>query len=375
MSLSKKRAVLSYMDIIDLIKHCKFEKIPFYENIKEIVKLTPLRGIVEQCTLVIIDRPRDMVEQEFLLRMTVDQINTIALNCDISNPKQKYLYQFQIRICQIGLGCSEVTDEFPDKLFIRVGTKTWSYTVPDKQFKKKKFGHPIYCTEEIKLCPYVTNSIKINWVPNGKHYAIEMNIVKKISADTLIEKLLGKEGRSSEDTKNEIINKLTDVDPDLATTSNHFSLLCPLTKTRMNLPAKSINCDHIKCFDASTFIKLNELNVTWLCPICRVSCLYDEIKVENYFLEIVKSSRLEDGDSEIVIHNDGSWEKVLNTLNTLVTEVKHIDFMDLDSDDEESIEPKKESRAEYSKLSEFIDLVDEDDEPPKKKLNLKIMIK
>jgi len=58
MSLSKKHAVLSYMDIIDLIKHCKFKTIPFYENTKEIVKLTPLRGIVEQCTLVLIDRPR-----------------------------------------------------------------------------------------------------------------------------------------------------------------------------------------------------------------------------------------------------------------------------------------------------------------------------
>jgi len=40
-----------------------------------------------------------------------------------------------------------------------------------------------------------------------------------------------------------------------------------------------------------------------------------------------------------------------------------------------SSEPKKEPRAEYSKFSEFIDLVDEDEEPQKKKLNLKIMVK
>lgn len=302
-----------------------------------------------------------MVEQEFLLKMTVDQVNIIALNRDISKSKQKYLYQFQIRICQIGLECSEVTDEFPTKLCIQVGTKTLPNCVPNKQFKKKKFGCPIDCTEQIKLCPLVTNSIKINWVPNGKSYGIEMNIVKKISAGTLIEKLLGKERKSSKDTKNEIIKKLTDVDPDLATTSNQFSLLCPLTKTRMKIPAKSINCDHIKCFDASTFIKLNELNLTWFCPICCASCLYDEIKIENYFLEVVTSSILEDDDNEIIIHTDGSWEKVLNKNNTLVTEVKSIDFVDLDSDDEESVEPKKEFKAKYSKSCEVVNLVDEDE--------------
>lgn len=124
---------------------------------------------------------------------------------------------------------------------------------------------------------------------------------------------------------------MTDVDPDLAITSDHFSLLCPLNKTRMKIPAKSINCDHIKCFDASTFIKLNELNSTWLCPICHVSCLYNEIKIENYFLVIVTSSKLEDDDNDIVIHTDGSWEKVSNKNNTLVTDV--IDIVDLFSDD------------------------------------------
>jgi len=135
-----------------------------------------------------------MVEQEFLLKMTVDNINLISLNRDISNSKHEYLYQFQIRICQIELGCSEVTNDFPNQLSIRVGTKTLPNTLRNNQSKTRQFGHPIDCTQEIRLCPLVTNSIKINWVPNGKSYAIEMNIVKKISADTLIEKLLGKEG-------------------------------------------------------------------------------------------------------------------------------------------------------------------------------------
>eukprot|EP00102_Acyrthosiphon_pisum_P020146 XP_016657356.1 PREDICTED: uncharacterized protein LOC103308383 [Acyrthosiphon pisum] len=60
--------------------------------------------------------------------------------------------------------------------------------------------------------------------------------------------------RSSEETKIYIIKKIADVDPDLATTSYRFSLVCPLGKIRMKIPAKSIHCDNLQCFDASTFI-------------------------------------------------------------------------------------------------------------------------
>lgn len=52
MSLSKKHTMLSCLEIIDLVKHYKFTKIPFYENIKEIIKLTPLDSINKNCTLI-----------------------------------------------------------------------------------------------------------------------------------------------------------------------------------------------------------------------------------------------------------------------------------------------------------------------------------
>jgi len=52
MSLSKECAIPSFLEMVDLIENCKFKRIPFYENIKEIIKLTPLNSINKKCTLI-----------------------------------------------------------------------------------------------------------------------------------------------------------------------------------------------------------------------------------------------------------------------------------------------------------------------------------
>lgn len=249
-----------------------------------------------------------MREYVFTFNMSIDQINIISSNRDISKTIPEYPYQYQIRLCQIELGRFEVTDYFPSQLNVRVGD-TPCPTYPNERSKSRRTASPINCTHELKLSPFFTNLIKVNWVPDGKIYGITMNLVKQLSADNLIKKLQDKEARSSEDTKHQIIKKFTCVNPDLACTSHQFSLLCPLSKNRMKLPAKSVHCDHIMCFDADTFIRMNEKNSKWLCPICNAPCVYDDIKIENYFLEIVTSSRLEDDDNNILINADGSWEK------------------------------------------------------------------
>jgi len=135
-----------------------------------------------------------------------------------------------------------------------------------------------------------------------------MLLVKKLTAETLIKKLQDKGGRSADETKNIIIKKLSNDDPELATTSSYrFSLVCPLGRMRMKLPAKSIHCDHLQCFDANIFILMNEKRPTWMCPTCNKPCLYEDIQVDNYFLDVVSSLTLNDCINEIEILADGTW--------------------------------------------------------------------
>ncbi|XP_025207295.1 E3 SUMO-protein ligase PIAS1-like [Melanaphis sacchari] len=333
----------THINLFHSLNDYKFKKLPFFEIIEEIIGLTPLNSLGNQCTLK--NPPKGLKEFVFTFKMSAEQINLLSLNRDISNSKQECLYQCQIRICQIEPGCFEVSDFFPNRLYVRVGDQPCP--LPPIPLKKRpefrRPASPIDCTCQLNLSPDVSNLIKINWTPDGKKYAITICIVKKISADILIKNLQDKEAKSSQDTKNEIVDKLINSDPDFSITSNHFSLLCPMSRTRMKIPAKSINCDHIKCFDADTFIRMNEKKSTWLCPICNASCSYNEIKIESYFMEIVTSPRLEDGDQEIIICADGSWERVLKIKknNTHVSkEVKSIELMDSDSDDEKRKESK-----------------------------------
>ncbi|KAE9522060.1 hypothetical protein AGLY_017546 [Aphis glycines] len=324
---------------IESVSQIEFKKIPFYEVIDEVIKPTLLTG-TDRCTLQ--DVPRGMKEATFKFNLSLEHANLIATNRDTSHGKNEYLYQFQIRICQL---IEPVPDDSPDYmplgLHLRVNVKscplppTAPYTRPGSE--SRRTARPINCTENIKLSPIVANNITINWTPDGKYYVFAVYIVKKITVDTLIKKLQDKGGRSAEETKNYIIKKLTDINQDLATISYRVSLVCPFGKIRMKVPAKSIHCDHLQCFDARTFILMNEKALTWMCPTCNKPCLYDDIQIENYFLEVVSSTTLNNLNKEIELLSDGTWRAFEETKNTNCSRdnVKPIDYVDLNSDDEE----------------------------------------
>lgn len=315
-----------------------------------------------------------------------DEASLMGMNRDISNGKNEYIYQIQIRICALE-GGPEVTDCMPLGLHIRVGNKVCPLppTIPNTRpgTEARRISRPINCTLVTKINPNIANNVTVNWTPDSKNYAVGINFVKKLTSEILLKRLQDKGTRSSEETKNNIIQKLADVDPDLATTSYRFSLVCPLGKMRMQIPAKSINCDHLQCFDAHIFILMNEKKPTWMCPTCNKSCLYDDILIESYFLDIVTSPNLPDSSKEIEILADGTWrvyeeeKEAKNLESTPDIKDKPIDSVDLDDSDdggdENNVEPKKETNPESSKdpenlKSSFVDLtLSDDEEPPKEK--------
>ncbi|XP_015363942.1 PREDICTED: E3 SUMO-protein ligase PIAS2-like [Diuraphis noxia] len=370
-----------YFPSPEIVAQIKFKKLPFYELIDAIIKPTILVGS-DRCTLQ--SFPRGAKETLFKCFISLENVNYVTMNRDISPGKNEYIYQFQIRFSQLPEPINkEVTDFLPLGLHIRVGLRTCTLppTAPNTRpgISARRISSPIDCTQIMKLAPIVPNMIYINWTPDGKNYVVCMNLVKKLTPEILVQKLQDKGGRSSEETKNYIIKKLTDIDPDFATTSYRFSLVCPLGKARMKLPAKSIHCDHFQCFDASTFILMNEKKPTWMCPTCNAPCLYDDIQIDNYFLEVVSSPILQDCNTEIEILADGTWKifeenkEAETSTSTRDNKLKHIDTVDLDSDNEISDNPKAELNPEIAKRQEtenfnLVDLtLSGDEEQPEEK--------
>lgn len=268
----------------------------------------------------------------------------IAMNRDIS-VENKYVYQIQMRICLLKPGSTEITDYFPPELNITINNNVCPISPIDPlNILSKITPQPINCTELFKLNPSVINVITVNWNSDAKTFVMGLYLVKKLTSEYLLQELMNKKPRSSESSKNYIIQMTANLDSDLTTTSYYFSLVCPLGKIKIKIPAKSVNCNHLQCFDASTFILMNEKKPTWLCPVCDRPCLYNDLQIDTYFLEVILSPDLPDHCDKIELLADGTW-KVYEENKGLVETVvggheKLIDTIILsDSDDEE---PPKE---------------------------------
>ena len=71
-------------------------------------------------------------------------------------------------------------------------------------------------------------------------------------------------------------------DPDIVATSTVLSLKCPLSYSRINLPCRSTSCRHTQCFDATSYLQLQEQGPTWSCPICNTPAPFEILAVDEY---------------------------------------------------------------------------------------------
>ena len=88
------------------------------------------------------------------------------------------------------------------------------------------------------------------------------------------------------------------------------SLICPIGLKRITVPCRSISCLHVQCFDLATYMETNSQNPTWKCPICQKrASLALELKVDEYFLDILKSPSAQNEES-VLVERDGSWKSL-----------------------------------------------------------------
>ena len=131
----------------------------------------------------------------------------------------------------------------------------------------------------------------------------------KLTSDDLLDRLRKKGTREPQYTRSLIIDKLNNDDEDVATTSLKVSVTCPLGKMRMRVPCRPVTCNHLQCFDASTFLQMNERKPTWSCPVCDKKALYDDLLIDGYFQEILDSKDTAE-ENEVILEQDGSWKLV-----------------------------------------------------------------
>ncbi|KAI1502273.1 PINIT domain-containing protein [Biscogniauxia marginata] len=162
---------------------------------------------------------------------------------------------------------------------------------------------PVDITDSLRLKQYnYTNNVEFTYALTQKKFYLAIYLCQMVSVNTLVEKIKGKKI-----PKASVIRELTKKanDPDIVTTSTKLSLKCPLSYTRLRVPCRSITCNHIQCFDANSYLQLQEQAPQWNCPICNNSAPFDELAVDEYVKDVLENTS--DSLEHITIEPDGRW--------------------------------------------------------------------
>ncbi|CAF0814555.1 unnamed protein product [Brachionus calyciflorus] len=98
--------------------------------------------------------------------------------------------------------------------------------------------------------------------------------------------------------------KLSDLELEIETDFIKISMICPLAKVRIQIPARGKMCKHVQCFDLESFILLNEKSDKWTCPICDLNTYFTNLVIDSFFKEICEKVKNVD---EIQIDENGNW--------------------------------------------------------------------
>jgi E3 SUMO-protein ligase PIAS1 len=127
-------------------------------------------------------------------------------------------------------------------------------------------------------------------------------MVKKFTVEELTKRIKQRNVITRQSVLNEMVKKAND--PDIEVGSSVMSLKDPISTLRINVPCRSTVCTHNQCFDAESFLQLQEQAPTWTCPICNKTISYEALAVDEYVEEILGKVRNAD---QVTIQPNGEW--------------------------------------------------------------------
>ncbi|EJT81729.1 MIZ zinc finger protein [Gaeumannomyces tritici R3-111a-1] len=147
------------------------------------------------------------------------------------------------------------------------------------------------------------NNIEFAYALTNKKFYLGIYACKSYSVDSLVGRLRTGKKISRQSVVNEITRKARDTE--IVTTSQVMSMKCPLSCMRLQLPVRSEACKHIQCFDATSYLQLQEQGPQWLCPICNQSAPFERLAVDDYAKEILEQTAK--SVEQVKIEPDGEW--------------------------------------------------------------------
>ncbi|KAI5457881.1 PINIT domain-containing protein [Mariannaea sp. PMI_226] len=167
---------------------------------------------------------------------------------------------------------------------------------------------PVDITSALRIRGAYPNTLDFTYALTTKvgcqlKYYLVINLCQVTSVEQLVTSISNGMKISVDSVLKEFKQKVQD--PDVVATSQVLSLKCPLSYMRLKVPCRGISCQHNSCFDATSYLQLQEQGPQWLCPICNNPAPFERLAVDNYVREILDNTSK---DLEAVtIEPDGRW--------------------------------------------------------------------
>lgn len=151
------------------------------------------------------------------------------------------------------------------------------------------------------------------------------------TAEPALQKAIREGGHNhlpADGTRDEIRKRLKpsdDDDDDIILTDNKLtiSIADPFSSVMCTIPVRSMHCKHLECFDLdnwlssrptkSSFSKTEPTKVDeWKCPICATDARPSQLRMDNYFKEIVDKLQAEGKGrtKQVVVDENADWTAV-----------------------------------------------------------------
>jgi len=201
-------------------------------------------------------------------------------------------------------------------------------------------------TKFLHIRPGQTNKILFAWQNSLKRYVAVLELVRRKPLADIVARI--KETRSL--TREQVLldKRAHQFDDDVAVDAEVVSLKDPVSKLRIQTPARASTCHHTQCFDLLTFFQLTEAAPNFTCPVCNRPFEASNLIVDGWFEELLRNTH----------PNVQTAEVDPTTMEWKITKADSDD----DSDEEGEQLKRELARQESAKLTDGIINLDSDDE-------------
>jgi E3 SUMO-protein ligase PIAS1 len=139
---------------------------------------------------------------------------------------------------------------------------------------------PADITEALLARGVYDKSVEFVYALTNEVYFLAAYLCKTTSVEQLVARIAGGNRISIQQVLREF-GKAGDDEDDLVATSLVLSLRCPLSWMRFRVPCRAMACAHNQCFDAASYLMLQQQGPLWLCPVCQKPAPFDQLAVDE----------------------------------------------------------------------------------------------